>query len=229
MKKTINYALVLFLLVGAYSCKPKKEDPPVDSTVTVKDIDGNVYNVVTIGTQTWLKENLKVTRYRNGDPIPYLLDGTDWWEATYGARCYHTNDSISNSKIYGSLYNYHAVVDSRNICPVGYHIPSSAEWNTLIAFLGGESVAGGAMKSTTIWNSPNTGASNSSGFTALPGGDRYETQGGFNYLGLRSGFWSNVSVSTKEATSIYIDHDATYAKTYPSLKGNGFSVRCIKD
>lgn len=142
-----------------------------DCPPTVTDYDGNVYQTVLIGDQCWMMENLKVTHYRNGDPIPHVTDGVTWGNLTSGAYCNYNNDE-GNVATYGRLYNWYAVDDSRNIAPAGWHVPSDAEWQTLVDYLGGDAVAGGKMKEagTTHWASPNTGATNESGFTALPGG-----------------------------------------------------------
>jgi uncharacterized protein (TIGR02145 family) len=140
-------------------------------TNTVTDIDGNIYHTVTIGTQVWMVENLKTTKYRNGDPIPNVT-GNAWAALTTGAYCWYNNDAATYKATYGALYNWYAVADSRNIAPTGWHVPTDAEWTTLTTFLGGESVAGGKLKETGTnhWTSPNTGATNETGFTALPGG-----------------------------------------------------------
>ncbi|MBU6331934.1 MAG: hypothetical protein KGQ80_05920, partial [Bacteroidetes bacterium] len=148
---------------------------------TVSDVDNNTYATVQIGTQCWTQSNLKVTKYRNGDIIPTGLSNAQWGSTTSGAYAIFNNDPV-NDALYGKLYNWYAVTDSRGLCPTGWHVPTDGEWTTLTTFLGGESVAGGAMKSTATqptpggWNAPNTGATNSSGFTGLPGG--YRASGG---------------------------------------------------
>lgn len=192
---------------------------------TVTDIDGNVYHTITIGTQVWMLENLKTTKYRNGEPITYLTEMQD----STGAYCDYENSAV-NSSIYGRLYNYAAIHDSRNICPNGWHVPTNNEWSTLIEFLGGENIAGGKLKETgaTHWNSPNTGATNESGFTALPGGARFDD--GFFQIGDIGVWWSSTEKNVYFAWSwqlwnggqeIYNDND--YPKRY------GFSIRCVKD
>jgi uncharacterized protein (TIGR02145 family) len=164
---------------------------PCLGTPTVKDIDGNTYNTVQIGTQCWMKENLKVSRYKNGDAIPIVTDNTTWNNLSTGARCWYDNDSISYEEPYGNLYNWYATSDSRGICPTGWHVPTDAEWTTLTTYLGGESVAGGKMKSvgTTFWNSPNTGATNESSFSALPGSFR-SFDGNYSHKSIFAFFWS---------------------------------------
>jgi len=141
---------------------------------TVTGNDGNVYQVVRIGNQCWMAENLRTTRYANGDAIPQVTGNSTWSSLSTGAWCWYDNDNQYENP-YGKLYNWHAVADSRNICPAGWHVPTDAEWDALANFLGGSNVAGGKMKATGTahWNSPNTDATNSSGFTGLPGGYRY--------------------------------------------------------
>ena len=141
----------------------------------VTDFDGNTYLTIRIGTQVWMTENLKVTHYLNGDPLPGVSDNTTWGNLTTGAYCDY-NNSPNYSIIYGRLYNWYSVVDIRNLCPTGWHIPSYPEWTTLFTYLGGGIVADGALRETgtTHWASPNSNATNESGFTALPGGARDE-------------------------------------------------------
>lgn len=194
---------------------------------TVSDIDGNSYRLVTIGSQTWTKSNLNVSRYRNGDVIPQVTDPTQWLSLTTGAWCYHNNDP-ANGPIYGKLYNWYAVNDSRGLSPTGYHVPSDGEWTTLINFLGGVSVAGGKMKSTTLWNSPNTGATNSSGFTGLPGGFRYN-DGTFTRIGYFGFWWSSSELHTAVAWDRYLFYNDGGADRNGSPKDCGFSVRCLRD
>src|SRR5690554_5475820 len=153
---------------------------------SITDIDGNTYKTVTIGTQTWMAENLKVTKYNDGIAIPNVTDNTAWRELATGALCDYAN-TPSNSETYGKLYNWHAV-NTGKLCPTGWHVPSDAEWTELTDYLGGTSVAGGKLKETgtTHW-ARNTGATNETGFTALPGGGR-DDSGTFYGIG-GDGFW----------------------------------------
>jgi uncharacterized protein (TIGR02145 family) len=201
-------------------------------TPSVTDIDGNVYNTVQIGTQCWTQSNLTVSKYRNGDNIPNITDGTQWSQtniSSTGAWCNYNNDA-SNGTTYGKLYNWYAVNDSRGLCPTGWHVPSDSEWTALHTYLGGTSVAGGALKSTTGWNSPNTGATNSSGFTGLPGGSRVDIgHFGNEIAGYAGMWWSSTFASYNFAWGHYFYHN--YVAVYrQSLEARGgFSVRCIKD
>lgn len=231
--------IVLIIIVGCFliafnSCS-KKEVSPTGNTVqngTVTDIDGNVYKTVTIGTQTWMAENLKVTKYRNGDPIPNITVNSTWAALTSGAYCWY-NNSAPNKTIYGALYNWYAVVDSRNLAPTGWHIPTDAEWTTLTTSLGGESVSGGKLKEagTTHWISPNTGATNSSGFTALPGGFRVKDDRFFDGMGEYGLWWSNTEYPTETKYVLYRDMEFDEASVVRTndFKYIGISVRCVKD
>jgi len=202
---------------------------------TVADIDGNVYHTVTIGTQTWMVENLKTTSYRDGTPIPCITDGSNWsagtaWSTlTTGAYCDY-NNTPSNSSTYGKLYNWYAATDVRNIAPTGWHVPTDAEWTTLTDYLGGLDVAGGKLKETGTlhWSDPNTGATNETGFTALPGGNCL-SNGVFSSVGNSGNWWSTIENGASNAWFRFQSNihsnivRLNYAKTY------GFSVRCIKD
>ncbi len=203
-------------------------------TDSVTDIDGNVYHVVTIGSQRWLRENLRVTRYRNGDPIPNVTGGEGWKNLTNGAYCVYDNLAI-NGSTYGNLYNWHALSDSRGLCPTGWHIPSDAEWDALGTLLGGNNIAGGQLKSTGtleggtgLWFSPNTGATNSSGFTGLPGGYRIN-YGNFYSLNNVGYFWSSSDTTNNNAWNYVLDANNEALTRNFNFKTNGFSIRCCKD
>lgn len=197
---------------------------------TITDYDGNVYNTVTIGTQCWMKSNLTVKHYRNGDTIANVKTNAQWLTLTTGAwSVYYNKDSVN--AIYGKYYNWYAVNDSRKICPAGWHIPSDAEWNTLIVFLGDSTVAGGKMKEagTAHWNSPNSGSTNESGFTALPGGYRNGYSGIFYHLGVDNYFWSSTEADAQNAWYRFLNDVTTniYKRSY--IKSSGFYIRCTKD
>ena len=205
-----------------------------DQMTTVTDIDGNLYNTVTIGTQLWMKENLKTTKYNNGDAIPNITDDMGWYNlymTKSGAYCNYDNVA-SNGDVYGRIYNWYAVNDPRKICPAGWHVPDRSELSTLSSFLGGESLAGGALKETGTahWNAPNEGATNSSGFTALPGGDR-GYMGYFGDLGQTGYFWSSTQSNVDRAYFRTVDSYSTSFGTSSRNwgKDTGMSVRCIKD
>jgi uncharacterized protein (TIGR02145 family) len=167
----------------------------------ITDSEGNSYKTVTIGTQTWMAENLKVSKYSDGTTIPNVTDNTQWAQLTTGAAwSYYNNDAANNAK-YGKLYNWYAVSKTsngnKNLCLTGWHVPTDTEWTVLTDYLGGTSVAGGKMKEvgTTNWQSPNTSATNTSLFTGLPGGRRGNGGDyGDNSLGF---WWSSTEFNTK--------------------------------
>ena len=201
-----------------------------NSTSTCIDYDGNAYPTFQIGTQVWMAENLRVAHYRNGDVIPNVTDNAAWDALTTGAYCLYNNQA--GNELYGLLYNWYAVDDSRGLCPVGWHEPSDAEWTTLTSYLGGELVAGGKMKSVSeLWNSPNTRAINSSGFSGLPGGTR-DGSGSFNDVTIRGYWWTSTGYDEfSYAWYRYLVYynELVYRNDYGGSKGTGFSVRCLRD
>jgi len=199
--------------------------------VVVTDIDGNTYKTVKIGTQLWMAENLKVTRFNNGEAIDYITYSASWANfARLGlsAYCFYNNDP-SNKPIYGALYNWHAV-NTGILAPKGWHVPTDDEWEMLTTFLGGGYVAGGKLKETGTahWKTPNDGATNETGFSALPGGTRSE-DGTFNHIGY-SGYWLSASVESSILAVIFsMDTKNSSAYKNYSLTSEGHSVRCVKD
>ena len=221
--------MVIFLLSLSISFKSIAQE----STETVQDIGGNVYPIIIIGKQVWMKEDLKTTRYSNGDSIgtttPTTLDITNEPTPKY-QWAYDGNES--NVEIYGRLYTWYAATDDRNICPTGWHVPTDADWSTLTTFLVGEYVAGGKLKEKGIthWKSPNTGATNESGFTALPGGYRYfDGNGTFYYIKYDGRFWSSTESGTNYAWSRSMLYNYGSVSRYENYKKEGFSVRCIRN
>jgi uncharacterized protein (TIGR02145 family) len=182
---------------------------------------------VTISTQQWTLNNLDVTTYRNGDIIPQVTDNAQWAGLTTGAWCYYNNDS-ANGAVYGKLYNWYAVNDARGLAPLGWHIPSKEEWITLTTFLGGDGLAGGKMKATTLWNSPNTGATNESGFTGLPGGYRDGT-GPSITIGNNGRWWTTKEHDSTTAVERSLGYNIGDCYMYYLDKRCGMSVRCVKD
>ena len=223
---TYPFIAIAITLILATSCK-KKEDNNVP--VTVLDVDGNLYHTVTIGSQVWLQENLMTMKYSNLDAITNVTGTTEWANLTSGAYCNYNNNT-SNVSAYGRLYNWYAVNDSRKICPTGWHVPSNDEWNTLITYLGGDAAAGGKLKEsgTVHWTTPNTGASNSSDFTALPGGYRY-ANGSFFDLQDAGYFWTSTgSGNNAYSWELFYNDEAVYDNSNNDAK-NAYTVRCIKD
>lgn len=229
---TCTLSIVIMSLIVLTACKKKdtnddnNNNPP--SATTVTDIDGNLYHSVTIGTQVWMVENLKVTKYNDGTSIPNVTDATEWSELTTGALCDYEN-TPTNSATYGKLYNWYAV-NTGKLCPTGWHVPTDAEWTTLTTYLGGLSVAGGKLKETgtTHWSSPNTGATNEAGFTALPGGSR-TGNGPFNWIGSYGYWWSASESSATNATDRSMLFSASYVDFHYFNKRLGLSVRCVRD
>jgi uncharacterized protein (TIGR02145 family) len=214
--------LVTIMAILLHSCKKEEVN------IIVTDIDGNVYKTLTLGTQVWMAENLKTTKYKDGTAI--TCPGTNftlWANNTDGAFASYNNDA-ANKNAYGALYNWHAV-NTNKLCPSGWHVPSNDEWATLVTYVGDN--AGGKMKEagTVHWQTPNEGATNESGFSALPGGDR-TYMGAYELIGESGNWWSsseyryNIALSRGMnyfSTEVYYNNDM--------YKGYGFSVRCIKD
>jgi len=223
--------LALFLV---NSCT--KDDNPFSMT----DADGNVYTSVTIGTQVWMVENLKTTKFCNGDLIGTTNPPTLDIQTPYPSKPKYQwayNGNESNVATYGRLYTWYAATDSRGVCPTGWHVPTDAEWHTLILNLDANaqpygiesSIAGGKLKEagTTHWSAPNEGATNSSGFTAIPGGFR-GYQGMFDQIDLLGYWWSSTEFSS-DPFYRYLIYDSSYVKRYSTYTHNGFSIRCLKD
>lgn len=218
---------------------------PVTGTLT--DNEGNIYHWIKIGTQTWMVENLKSTKFRTGESISNVTDATIWSNATFAASCNYNNDTVNGIK-YGKLYNWYAVNDSRNICPVGWHIPTEAEWVTMVNYLISngynydgtttDNKLGKAMASKTDWKESTTiGAvgndmtkNNSSGFNGLPSGVR-NADGTFSDIGNFCMWWTTtIGNSSTNAWFRYIISSGAYTNSYSDgdMK-RGYSVRCIKD
>lgn len=231
-----NYSRVLTLI-------PTKNDTVNFEFISCTDADKNHYTVVTIGTQTWMAENLKTTHYANGRPIP-LVSKSNWYEltATSPAYCWYNDDSTSNASTYGALYTWAGAMNMRasstanpsgiqGVCPAGWHLPSDSEWTTLTDYLEGQDVAGGKLKETgtTHWQSPNTGATNESGFTALPGA--YSSiDGTFWDIGIYANFWSTTEgYSNNDGWRRLLNNDYSGVIRSSNPKNLGFSVRCLRD
>ncbi len=199
-----------------------------NDTTTVIDIDGNVYHTVTIGSQIWLVENLRTTRLNDGEQIPNITDNVEWYNLTTPGYCWYDND-LSNKETYGALYNWYAVNTGR-LAPSGWHIPTQAEWIILISHLGGENIAGSKLKEsgTIHWLSPNTGATNESGFTALGAGVRDNS---FFLMMEANYIWSSSSETgnSTQAYQVHLHWNNGRSSLYTMQKYSGFTVRCIRD
>jgi uncharacterized protein (TIGR02145 family) len=201
---------------------------------TVTDIDGNVYKTVTIGKQVWMAENLKTTKYNDGSIIPLITDKYKWAALTTPGYCFY-GDNASHKNTDGALYNWYAV-KSGKLCPAGWHVPTDEEWTTLLTVLGGDLLAGGKLKEkgTTHWMSPNTGATNSSGFTALPSGLRnpgglYDYSGIFSSIGMLGYWWSSTKDTSTEAYYCFMLYSSSGVVRGVVNNQFGLSVRCLKD
>ena len=192
--------------------------------------DGYTYASVILGNgQEWMAENLRTTSYANGDPIPNVIDATQWQNLTTGAWAHFSNDSQYENP-YGKLYNWYTVDDPRNVCPTGWHVPTDAEYSLLTDYLGGELVAGGKMKSTgtQYWFSPNADATNESGFSGLPGGYRFN-DGTFHLIGISGYWWSSSENGTTNAWTRFLVYSGGGVGRDDGSKGGGYSVRCLRD
>jgi len=196
----------------------------------ISDVDGNSYKWIKIDDKVWMAENLKTTRYDNGDVIPDGTGAGDISGETDPEYWFAYEEDLDIVSIYGRLYTWYTVTDSRNVCPDGWHVPTDAEWTTLTDYLGSESVAGGKLKETgtTHWNTPNTGATNEAGFTALPGGTR-GTFGTFTDLSICALFWSATEYDGSKAWCRNLLSNYSDVSRFGYGKNFGFSVRCLKD
>ncbi len=202
---------------------------PSNSDGSVSDIDGNTYSTVTIGTQVWMKENLKTTKYNDNTAIPLIADDLTWGFRLSPGYCWLSNDAATYKETYGALYNWYTV-NAGKLCPTGWHVPSDSEWITLTTYLGGINFAGDKLKEigTSHWASPNSGATNESGFTALPGG--YRSEGGpFGTTGSIGYWWSSSVKSNGNPMAWQMSSMYSYVYNYDTTKKFGLSVRCLKD
>ena len=226
---------ILLLIIIAYGCSKIGDssqrinfNPSIDYG-SIKDSEGNSYKTVMIGTQVWMAENLRSVKYKDGTPIPLVTDNNAWSALVEPGYCWYTNDKHSFRADYGVLYNW-STVETGNLCPSGWHVPSSAEWSALFNYLGGTGISGAGIRlketGTTHWQSPNSEATNESGFTALPGGCR-NISGVFASIGIESDWWcSDRKSGTAWFSGLNNDNTGIIARTYYKI---GFSVRCIQD
>jgi uncharacterized protein (TIGR02145 family) len=239
------YLLMEVLLILTSSCK-KDDNKSTNNSINgnsaavfntsltyglMTDQNGNIYKTILIGTQTWMAENLRTAKYRNGEAISEVTDSVAWSKIlNTGAYCNFKNTRDTDSIVtYGRLYNWYAATDARNIAPTGWHLPTDDEWTTLTTYLGGESVAGDKLKEsgTIHWDS-SSGADNSSGFTALPDGYR-DNNGAFGTIGGFGYWWSSSESSATFARLRFIASISSSAHRGTGAKVVGFSIRCIKD
>lgn len=243
--KNLRLFMIMVVLIAVlfYGCKKEEEPAPVNpyngrtfaifnpdkSYGTLTDIDDNIYKTITIGTQTWMAENLRTTRYRNGDPIPQIKQDEAWAGLIAGGFCnFNNTENVDTIATFGRLYNWLTIDDSRGVAPQGWHVPTDEEWVTLINFLGGDSLAGGTMKEKEQphWVIPDPYATNESGFTAMPAGMRDNSSGAFAFA---CTFWSSTAADfcSVWCRYLYVGQNGCYR--YNPSKTYGFSIRCIKD
>ena len=213
----------------------------------VTDVDGNVYATVIIGNQEWMAENLRTTSYANGDSLRNTTNSDEWhlgifdwdlFENTFPGAWVHYGNGVQFEIPYGKIYNATAVIDSRNVCPTGWRVPSNSDWTELVDYLGGEDVAGGKMKNTGtgtgLWNQPNADASNTSGFSGLPGGYRWYCPsnifscGQFYGKGMFGFWWSSTGVNTENNQPLSLDFNSGSVSRSRG-QATGMCIRCIKN
>ncbi|MCX6258441.1 MAG: fibrobacter succinogenes major paralogous domain-containing protein [Bacteroidia bacterium] len=231
MKMQSKYLIYLFIVLGfillfTNSCKKVDNE---NSSYIVNDIDGNVYHTVNVGTQVWMVENLKVTKYNNGTAIPLVTDNTAWSNLTTPGYCWYNDSAQTYKNTYGALYNWYAE-NNGILCPTGWHVPTNFEWTQLTNFLGGDSIAGGKLKEagTSHWIHQSSVANNFSGFTALPGGFR-DTHGIFYDFSIFGYWWSTTGYDASRAWYRSLAYNSAKVNRNYSVESVGFSVRCIRD
>lgn len=234
IKSVVYYfVIVVVFVILAISCKKGNDAnnltpniPAPDGTVT--DIEGNVYPTMKIGTQSWMVENLRVTKFNDNTAIPLVTNATDWKILFTPGYCWYNNDPATNKNIYGALYNWYTV-NTGKLCPTGWHVPTDAEWITLTTYLGNVN-AGGKLKETgtTHWLVPNTGATNESGFTALPGGSRWYDGVFGGIIGDHGGWWSSTTVNG-DPIYRYVYNNSSMVAHLVGDSNQALSVRCVKD
>lgn len=239
-RRFLLFATICLVIVSLFSCIEIIDDGDNDgdnddnggnnNPTTVTDVNGNTYSFVKIGSQTWMTKNLAATSYNDGSPIQYVPDANEWLTIDAPAYCWYDNNYNVYGKVYGALYNGYAARTGK-LCPQGWHVPSAQEWETLVNYLGGSTVAGGKLKETgtTHWLSPNNGATNESGFTALPGGVKYNGTNGYS-IGYVGYFWTTTPGTYPTFSRTFLIHNQ-YTQVYNNDydNGYGFSVRCIKN
>ena len=194
---------------------------------TIADIDGNVYNTIWIGGRQWIKENLKTTKYCDASSIPNVTGNDTWAGLSTPAYCWYKNDQGTYGNTYGALYNWYTV-QSGNLCPTGWHVPSNAEWAALIDYVGGASIAGTKLKATSGWYNGGNDGTDEYGFSALPGGHR-DVYGTFEFEGRLGWWWSSTEDDATDAFYRHMLYDPGSVDWGSTIKGAGFSVRCVRD
>lgn len=245
MNQPIYYLLLVVLIFfSVMACEPDEPSGPTNplngKTTAVfnsdkkygkmSDIDGNIYKTIVIGGQTWMAENLRVTRFQNGDTIPNITDNEEWAALTTGAYCnYNNTNNLDTIATYGRLYNWYAVADSRKLAPISWRVPTIADWTELIEYLGGDTIASNALKEvgTYHWEDPFE-SDNSSGFTAIPNGRRYLAEN-FSGIGFYNVLWTASEYNLNQAGFLYLYYFDSKVWKGINYKQNGYAVRLIKE
>ncbi len=236
MLRSHRYGSLLLSILLLTGCRQDKPVPPgAPEDVVLVDIDGNSYRTKHIGGRLWMAENLRVARHANGDPILQVQDPATWTGLSDAAWSW-ADDMPAMDTVYGKWYNHFAVSDPRGLCPTGWHVPTDAEWTALADANGGVAVAGAALKSTGtvdqgtgLWNEPNTGATNTSGFSGLPAGGRSPNDGGFYSRGNVAMLWSATLTGVDTAAARLLTHDGTAFEKRDLDVHYGLCVRCVRD
>jgi uncharacterized protein (TIGR02145 family) len=225
---TYSYRIFAFNAAPDVSEYSNEVSSTTFEALTVTDFDGNVYPTVSIGTQVWMAENLKTTKLTDGTAIPLVSNDSEWNKLTTPGLSWYDN-LPSNGDTYGALYNWYTV-ETSNLCPSGWHVPTVDEWTTLSDYLGGENVAGGKLKESGIqhWITPNTLATDEFGFTALPGGD-HDSHGSYNFIGKSGRWWTSTESGTGTSWYRFIAYESSAIIPAENTKNSGFSVRCVLD
>lgn len=221
----MNRLIMFFTIFAVFTNCNKSEKNLTYGSIT--DIDGNEYATIVIGNQEWMAENLRTTKYCNGDSISNVENANDWVNLNTGAWAHYDNDS-QFEELYGKLYNWYAADDARNICPCGWHVPTHNEWTVLTDGLGEAGAVGTKMKSTIGWNENGNGT-NESGFSGLPGGFRFSIEGPFYGKEENTSWWSSTETGNYNARARALSYNTTTLYNYGDNKVHGFSVRCLRD
>jgi len=217
------FGLALIMIAG---CKKEEDTIP---NKTVSDVEGNIYPIVDIGTQTWMGENLKTTKFNDGADIALVINDAEWSNLDTPGYCWYENDKTNYGDTYGALYNWYAV-NTGKLCPAGWHVPTDAEWTILTDYLGGENMAGDKIKETGMahWIRLNLTATNETGFTALPNGFRFPFEYTFSDIGFTANWWSSDFLAQDDKFAWYRELGNEFRRD-GFLKEFGLGVRCLRD
>lgn len=238
-------SVIAFLVLIMYSCE-KDNDYEVNLTNdqtssvfnpnltygTMTDQDGNIYKTIHINGQTWMAENLRTTKYRNGDMVPQIMDNSIWSSVSEGAFCnYENTENIDTIATYGRLYNWYTVSDSRNLAPEGWHVATNSEWELLTLLLGGNDIAGSKLKEIgdSHWYATDESVTNESGLTIMPSGTRDPSKGTFCCMGTYGFYWSGTQADDSYAWTMKLYRTPYHSERMPSHMNYGYAIRCVKD